>query len=154
MVAIAIIAVLGAVAVPAFTKETRKSKGGTEVGEVFAELVVREEQWRAENGSYLAAPACPSAPAVRGQNASACFASGQPWDRLRLRIDQRLQCSYEVVTGDSAGTTDPLGFAFTSPDEPWFYLVATCDLDGRPATNSRYFIASTSSDRQVQNEGQ
>jgi len=71
---------------------------------------------------------------------------------MRMHIPERLRCSYEVLTGDASGTTDPLGFTFSSPDEAWFYIVATCDLDGQPG-DSRYFIASTSSARQVQNEG-
>ncbi len=152
MVTVAIIAVLAAVAIPSFTRETRKSKGSTEVSEVFAELAVREDQWRTENGSYLAAAACPPTPSPRAQDTSACFATGEPWQRLRVRVTDPLRCSYEVVTGDTTGTNDPLGFSFTSPDEPWFYIVATCDLDGHPG-NSRYFYASTSRTRQVQDEG-
>jgi type II secretory pathway pseudopilin PulG len=152
MVTVAIIAVLAMIAVPSFTKESRKSKGSSEVSEMIAEISVREEQYRTENGGYLAAPACPAAPATRGQDASACIASGTPWDQLRLRIPERLHCSYEIVAGDGSGTVDPLGFTFSSPDEPWYYVVATCDLDGQPG-DSRYFYASTSNSRQVQNEG-
>jgi type II secretory pathway pseudopilin PulG len=152
MVTVAIIAVLAAIAVPVFTREARKSKGSTEVGEVFAEFAVRQDQYRTENGSYLASAACPAAPAVKGQDVSTCLASGGAWDKLRVRINQKLYCSYEVVVGDTTGTNNPLGFTFTSPDGPWFYIVATCDLDGRSGTNSRYFLASNSTTRQVQNE--
>ncbi|NVB79597.1 MAG: prepilin-type N-terminal cleavage/methylation domain-containing protein, partial [Kofleriaceae bacterium] len=41
MVVVAIIAVLAAIVVPTFTKESKKSKAKSEVGAMFAELGVR-----------------------------------------------------------------------------------------------------------------
>jgi type II secretory pathway pseudopilin PulG len=153
MVTVAIIAVLAAVAIPAFTKESRKSKGSTEVAEVIAELGVREDQYRTENGTYVAAAACPAAPSTRGQPSIACIASGGPWEQLRAHVPEKLHCSYEIVTGEGSGTNDPFGFSFTSPEGAWYYIVATCDLDGRASVNAVYFYASTGAQRQVRNEG-
>jgi prepilin-type N-terminal cleavage/methylation domain-containing protein len=154
MITVVVIGILAAVVVPMFTRETRKSKGSSETTAVMGELAVREEQYKLENGAYLPAAACPSTPSTAGQDASSCLTTGQPWNTLRVRLPQnKLHCSYEVVTGAGTGTTDPLGFTFSSPEGSWFYIVATCDMDGQTGTNSTYFMSSVSSEQQVQNEG-
>ena len=154
MITVAVIAILAVIAVPMFTRESRKSKGSSEVGAMFGELAVRQDQYKLENGVYLAAAACPATSSAQGQDASGCLAAGGPWDLLRVRLpSEKLFCSYEMVRGTGTGTTDPAGFTFTSPPGEWFYIVATCDLDGQSGTNTTYFMSSESAARQVLNEG-
>jgi prepilin-type N-terminal cleavage/methylation domain-containing protein len=152
MVTVAIIAVLAAIVVPSFTRESRKSKTTSEVAAMFGELSVREDQYKLENGDYLAAAACPSTTVSTGQDATGCV--GGLWNGLRVRLpQQKLICSYEIVTGTGTGTNNPAGFSFTSPAGDWFYLLATCDGDGNTAQNATYFMASTSSSIEKRHEG-
>ena len=152
MVVVAIVAILATIIVPSFSRESRNAKATSEVGAMFGELAVREDQYKLENGSYLGATACPSTTVSTGQDASSCVAGS--WNGMRVRLPQQsLICSYEIVTGTGTGTNDPGGFKFTSPSGDWFYLLATCDSDGNSAVNSTYFMASTSSAMQKKNEG-
>ena len=154
MITVAVIGVLAKIAIPAFFGESRKAKAKAEVGAMFGELAVREEQYKLENGGYLVAAACPAAPAASGQSPSACVAAGMPWNKLRVQIQEsKLFCSYEVVVGVGTGTNNPSGFVFTSPRNSWFYIVATCDMDNSPTTNSTYFVSSIDSTMQKQNDG-
>jgi prepilin-type N-terminal cleavage/methylation domain-containing protein len=155
MVVVAVIAVLAAIAIPQFTKETRRSKGSSEVGAMMAELAVREDQYKLENGEYFdPGAACPATTVTKGQAAAGCITGTGVWVPLRVRLPQEnLVCSYHVVTGTGVGTTNPGGFVFTSPAGEWFYVLATCDMDGKSTLNATYFVSSTSSKIQALNEG-
>jgi hypothetical protein len=121
---------------------------------MFAELAMREDQYKLENGAYLAAAACPSTTVRTGTSAASCVGAGGAWAPLRLRLPSpTLLCSYTVTAGTGAGTSGPTGFSFASPPGAWFYLLATCDGDGNASTNAQYFISSVASTIQVQNEG-
>lgn len=156
MIAVAVIAILALIVVPQFFRESNKTKGTTEVSSMFAELSVKEEQYKVDKGVYLAAAACPSTPTQAGSPASACVTSGSPgseWFQLRVNPpENNLRCSYEVVTGTTSGVVDPSGFTFTAPDANWYYILATCELDGKSG-NSTYFMSSIDSTIQKQNEG-
>lgn len=152
MVVVAIIAVLAAIVVPTFTTESKKSKAKSEVGAMFAELAVREEQYKLENGSYLEAAACPpGAPASTPRDIASCTAASQPWDLLRVHAPsvgkdvtkQELYCTYEITTNLSASTTPPAWGGFTPPGSnvSWFFILATCDMDSNGVT-SQYFASS------------
>lgn len=153
MITVAIIAVLAVIVVPTFTRETRKSKATSEVVAMFGEIGVRQDQYKAEHGSYFnATGACPATTVPTGQDAQSC--SSTTWSGLRLRLPQtNLICSYNIVAGTGTGTNNPGGFAFSSPPGAWYYVIATCDGDGNPATNATYFISSISSQLQKLNEG-
>jgi prepilin-type N-terminal cleavage/methylation domain-containing protein len=154
MITVAIIALLAGIAVPAFFGESRKARAKSEVTWVMAELGIREDQYRLENGAYMSAAACPAAPAPQSQDATPCIASGMPWSSLRVRLQEtKLYCSYEIVAGSGTGTNNPGGFTFTSPAGGWYYILATCDMDNNSGTNSTYFVSNISSGLQKQNEG-
>ena len=154
MITVAIIALLAGIAVPAFFGESRKSRARSEVTWVFAELGIREDQYRLENGAYLNAAPCPAAPSAVAQDATPCVATGQPWASLRVRLQEtQLYCSYEVVAGTGTGTNNPGGFTFTSPAGAWYYIIATCNMDNNTAVNSTYFVSNIDSNLQRQNEG-
>ncbi len=161
MVTVAVIAILAGIAVPMFSKESRKSKAQSEVGAVMDELAVREEQYKSENGVYLTTTACPPATSPQGTTVASlstgtgCLVSTGAWlASLRVRLDvATLYCTYTITAGSGAGTTNPSGFSFTSPVTGWFYIIATCDTDGVAATNSTYFTSSIDATLQKQNEG-
>ena len=166
MVVVIMIGILAAIAVPAFTDESRKTKANSEVSAFFAEFQTREEQYRVDVGAYLAAlTTCPASPSPSGQSITACVASGQPWGPnvgTNLPADQRLNvslpsqtafCTYKITTGSGTGTNNPNGFTFTSPTGIWYYLLATCDMDG-DGTKSTFFVSSVDSTIQKLNEGE
>jgi prepilin-type N-terminal cleavage/methylation domain-containing protein len=155
MIACAVVGVLAAIAIPQFSGESRRAKADTEIAPMFAELAVRQEQYKVDNSRYLTTAACPATPNVTGQNAESCVAAGQPWNTLRVMLPtSKLRCSYAMTTGlGDVAVTNPNGFTFASPPIPWFYLIATCDMDGVTSTTSRYFTSSVDSSIQKQNEG-
>lgn len=162
MVAVAVVGVLAYLVIPTFAKESRKSKASSEVAYMFGELAVREDQYKLEKGSYLAATACPTAlPAPTGVAVSTLQATGgcdapttSAWDQMRVRLgESKLYCQYTIATGSGTGTSAPTGFTWASPATAWYYLLATCDGDGNTTTNAQYFTASTDSTVQKLNEG-
>ncbi len=122
---------------------------------MFGELAAREEEYKAQNGTYLAAAACPSTTRPSGTSPSSCLATAQPWALLNVRVPYTtLICSYTITVGTSASTTTaPTGFSFTVPPESWYFITATCDTDGRPTLNTQYFTASNDSSTQKLNAG-
>ena len=155
MITCAVLGVLAAIAVPQFAKESRRAKADTEIAPMFAELAVREEQYKVDTGRYLTAAACPASPLAQGQTATSCVASGQPWNTMGVQLPMsKLKCSYAITTGLGDTTvTNPSGFTFVSPTTTWYYVIATCDMDGTTSTTSRYFTSSIDSSIQKQNEG-
>jgi prepilin-type N-terminal cleavage/methylation domain-containing protein len=154
MIVVVILGVLARVALPAFTAESNKSKARSEVAPMFAELANKELQYKAEKASFLTAAACPAAPAQTGQSAAACVGAGQVWNTLRVALpEQTLYCSYAITTGTSAQTpTPPAPYAMPAQASGWYYIVATCDMDGK-AGNSTYFVSSWDSKIQANAEG-
>jgi len=165
MFVVAIIAVLAAITIPLFTENSRQGKAKAEISAFFGELAVREEQYKVDRGTYLAAAACPAAASSTLQSMTGCVVSGQAWgpNVSALPAGQRLNvqlptvegfCSYLIVSGTGTGTNNPVaGFTFTSPAGPWFYIVATCDMDGSATTNAVYFASSVDPTIQATNEG-
>lgn len=134
MIVVAIIAVLAAIVIPSFTKESTRSRAKSEVHPMFAELGTREEQYKVEIGSYLAAPACPSSASNAGTDmtmAACATTAGEPWVKLRVQASEsKLSCSYLVQTGDggTAPSTDWPAWAGTAatPSTSWYFILATC----------------------------
>lgn len=165
MITVAIIAILAIIVIPQFTGETRKSKAASETAAMLGELAIRQDQFHLENARYhpcaapctatsASTPACPAVSSVHGTDAMSCIDAGGPWEPLRVRLSsEKLLCSYVLTAGEGAGTNDPSGFSFTSPPGSWFYIIATCDMDGDSAVDSTYFVSSQGSTIQKQNEG-
>jgi len=153
MVAVAVIAILAIVVIPQFTGSSRKVKAESEVTPMFAEISIRQEQWRSENGSYAALAECPTTTTPTGVAATTCSGSTE-WTALRINPPvNTLRCKYQVVTGTGTGTTNPNLFTWSSPPANWYYLLATCDSDGVTGTDSTYFVASSDAKIQKLNEG-
>ena len=82
---------------------------------MFAELSVRQEQYKVDNGSYLAAPAC--------SDPAACAA----WTKLGVKPPiPKPACSYEITAGTGGTATPPSGFTINVPAGNWYFIVATC----------------------------
>ena len=156
MITVAVIAILALIVVPTFFKESRKTKSASEVTPMMAELAVREEQYKSDNGAYLAAATCPATTTAAGTAASSCITAGTPgseWYQLRVNpVESLLRCTYEVVVGNTSGTS-VVAFGFTSPAFNWFYVLATCDMDGDSTKDATYFMSSVDSKMQSVNEG-
>jgi Tfp pilus assembly protein PilE len=120
MVTVAVIALLAAVAVPSFTRESRKSGAISEVGAMLGEMAVRQEQYKLENGVYLATPTCPASPSATGQSVASCLAADTEWTRLKLRLPtETLRCTYTTTLGTAT-----------------FRILATCQLGDATQTYS------------------
>ncbi|MBA3539929.1 MAG: prepilin-type N-terminal cleavage/methylation domain-containing protein [Deltaproteobacteria bacterium] len=156
MVTVALIGALAAIALPSFFKSSRTSKADSEISTVFAELAQKEEQYKSDsNGTYLAAAACPATPSTALQSIASCTASGQPWNTMRVSLpESQVRCSYAITAGPAAtAPVPPTGFTMVAPPTSWFFIVATCDMDGDSATNSSYFTSSVDTQIQKQNVG-
>lgn len=147
MVVVTLIGILAAVTVPSWIRESRKGRGDSEINAMFAEIAAKEEQYKVDNGVYLAATTCPSSPSSAGVDFNAsCVTTGSAWTSLRVNApESKIRCTY-VVTAGAAGTTLTPPTGFTVPNQPvgaWYYVVGTCDLDGVSTTNSTFFQSST-----------
>jgi len=142
MVVVAIIAVLAAVVIPSFMKESKRGKDKSEVSPMFAELGTRQEQYKVEAGAYLPTPAFPSAANAQGTDVTTLSAE---WTTLRVMpSSNKLMCSYTISTG--AGGTAPNTHTnwptwitdttvAVTPAVSWYFMKAACP-------SNEYFTAS------------
>jgi prepilin-type N-terminal cleavage/methylation domain-containing protein len=148
MVVVTLIGILAAVALPSFTGESRKSRGDSEVGALFGELAVREEQYAVENGKYLSTGASETStyPVTPTPSAQALSSFPTTWNTLKIRSPEAsARCGYVVIAGtktDTAGAMATTSFGFVVPAKNWFYILAHCDLDGNTAVDSYYFMSN------------
>ncbi|HMG58052.1 MAG TPA: type II secretion system protein [Kofleriaceae bacterium] len=172
MIAVVVVSILAAIALPSFFGETGKVKAASEVQPMFNDLRIRLEQFMQEHGVY---------PPTIGE--ATMYPTAQPppawdlttnplptaWTDIKVRISgtDQLLCRYTWVTGlagaltnagpiatGSATATPPVGFGFTAPTSDWYYLLAKCNMDGDPATFSWYFTSSVDASLKKLNEGQ
>jgi prepilin-type N-terminal cleavage/methylation domain-containing protein len=164
MVVVAIIAVLAVIVVPQFTREAHKTKGKSEVTPMFAELATKEETYKAEVGTYLAAAKCPTAPTPSGYVfVTSCKTTASAWESLRVNPPEKtMRCAYTIVVGPAATTfTPPLTFlnsqgaaaAEPTPAQSWYYITAECDENGQGGTNATYYMSSMDPTIQTLNSG-
>src|SRR5262245_13092259 len=102
MVVVAIIAVLAAIAIPSFFRESSKAKADAEVGAMFAELRVRQEQYHLENGRYLSTGTGESDtwPATPNRAKQPILPLPTSWTSLRMiPSEQKVACSYVTIAG-------------------------------------------------------
>lgn len=154
MVVVAIIAVLSMLVIPSWARTSRKSKAKSEVAAMFAELRYKQEAYKLDNNVYLTAPVCPATPSAHAQDATSCVANGTAWDTLRVQLPtQYLYCTYQVTKGTASNTpSPPTGFTMAQPATSWYFIVATCNMDGTGG-NSEYFTSSVDTTIQTTNEG-
>jgi prepilin-type N-terminal cleavage/methylation domain-containing protein len=166
MIVVAIIAILAAIVVPTFFRESNKTRSISEVNPVFTEMANKIEQYKSETGKYVNTTslqngtpvACPSVPSKNGIDpfSETC---GTVWTLLRIAPpNPKLRCSYELQVGEAGDTYDgslPTGITFTAPATiGWWTLLATCDADnqGVSSTNGKFFMSSVNTEIQKVNE--
>jgi prepilin-type N-terminal cleavage/methylation domain-containing protein len=144
MVAVVVMGILAALVLPSWGREKDRGSAKSEVVAVFAELTQKEMSYQTASGYYYAAAACPSSSTGVAQAASACTGSGGAWEALALELPQSsLYCSYKITTGTSSQTPmPPSGFSMPQPATTWFFISATCKLNG---TTYKYFTSSVDS---------
>ena len=154
LIAVAIVAVLAAIAIPTFSGTSNKAKGAAEVATYFQDFRTRMEQYQQERGVYPATLGeAAFHPATPGAQKQSIFPLPAAWTGLRLRPSGStdVYCGYTWATGlpdDSANigpiaaAAAPGGFGFTAPATTWYYLLARCNLDGTGGF-SYYFTDST-----------
>ena len=157
MIVVAVIAILAAIGIPAFLRQSTKVKASSEVTPMMAEFAMKLDQYKVENGAYPATvDTCPALPTSAGTATSTCLALTSWGTTLRINPPQTLlRCSYAVTTGTAtATTTAPTGFTWAVPPSAWYFIVAECDSDGGGgSTNAKYFMASNNTAIQKVNEG-
>lgn len=163
MITIVVVAILAGIGVVAYEKVTDSAHADAEVARLFTELSMREDQYYAENGTYLSTGTgeddkWPAAPASEG-GPNALTPLPATWQALAVNPDSgSAYCSYVVIAG-AAGDPSNLGakaadFGLTTaPAKDWFYVLAECDFDGDSTLNSFYFKRSSASVTQSENEG-
>lgn len=176
MIVVAIIGILSTLAVFAYRKVTGSTEVETEVAAIFAELRVRQEEYHAEEGTYLSTsdnedtvfpPAAPVAPGEAPIDIGPLLSAGtmdgttpaDRWHQLRMKPRKmQLRCGYVAIAGPGGGGA--IGgrasgdFNMTTvPESNWYYLLARCDADGDSATDSYYFARHDREDVAVKDKG-
>lgn len=164
MIVVVVIGVLAAIAIPMFTRTTRKAKGEAEVAPYFQDFRIRMDQHQQEHGVYPPTlgegTLHPAAPGAQKQSLLPLPAA---WTAIRLRPSGStdVYCGYTWATGLAndganigpiAAAVAPGGFGFTAPATNWYYLLAKCNLDGVGGF-SYYFTDSADTSIRKLNEG-
>lgn len=143
MVVVAIIAILAVIVIPAWTKESQKAKADTEVASMMTEIASKQELYKSEhNGAYLdISTACPSAETPAGADWNTNCASTTGWTTLHVSApDKTMYCTYQTRYNQAA----PSGFSLpTGIQQPYFWILATCDMDNNTGTTSAQFFRSS-----------
>jgi len=163
LIVVVVVGILAAIAIPQFTRQQQKAKS-SEVPGMFAAIKQAQHAYKAEYGLFL------STGASESDVYPALLASGEPkkkkwepdtsskWYELGVRPpDYYLYCGY-VTLGGSAGTVPPGTngvkiFGNQTPQRPWFYIMASCDLDGNPSVNTTFLTSSERTDVIEMNSG-
>ena len=148
MVVVAVIAVLAAVAVPMFMAETREASGDAEVTAMFTELGLKESEYRLENGVYFSTGASEAATFPLTPTASAQSLATPPATWTTLKVvppENTAKCGYVVIAGLANAAPGAIAsgtFGFAAPKQPYYYILAHCNLDGSSAKDGYYFQSS------------
>lgn len=169
MIVVAIVGILSGLAVYTFSRSSTHTKFEAEVNAIFAEIMIRQEEYEAENGTYLSTnsssnetPTFPAAPTASGDAAFDLNSATLPAEWIQLRFRPRksaIYCGYTAVAGDPATGNTPgaIASAFgmaAAPDYNWFYVIAQCDYDGDGAPYTEYFMRGDIEGTLIRNKGQ
>ena len=157
---VAIIGVLAAIVIPNWARTARNKKYDPEVTAMFTEISTREAQYKQEqgNGTYLTVAQCPSAPDPSGIDFNTtCVTSGSDWAKMGVNpSDSSIRCTYEITTGLDGDAPVPPGACLAAPASlagSWYYVVATCDMDGNGGTDATFCISSWNNQQSNANYG-
>lgn len=164
MIVVVIIAILAAIIIPSFLSQSKKAKGSSETSAMLAEILGKEQAYRAENNAYLDATLCPGTPPTSDQDfrANCMDGSTKPWDKLRVNpTESKLRCSYQTQSYASGTVPSTVGLASCckassstyASAESFVVVYAKCDIDGDGSKYSEYQISSVDSTLCPCNEG-
>lgn len=164
MIVVVIIAILAAIIIPNFLTQSKKAKGSSETSAMLAEILGKEQAYRAENNAYLDAALCPSTPPTSDQDfRSNCMdGSTKDYDKLRVNpTESKLRCSYQAksyASGTVPSSTTIASCCKASSStyasaESFVIVYAKCDIDGDGAHWSEYQMSSVDSTICKCNEG-
>ncbi len=152
MIVVVLIAILAAIAIPSFMRESNKVKGEAEVQPFLTEIANKQEAFSQGNGVYLSvatwAPVAPNALTAHKQS----FVQPADWAPLRISPpNETTRCTFITHAGDSSAPAGPLadaelaacGISYDPPPVNYYYVLANCDLNGN-GVQSCYMISSDS----------
>jgi type II secretory pathway pseudopilin PulG len=150
MIVVALIGILAAVVIPSWVSTSRNKKYDPEISAMMTEISTREAQYRTEggNGSYLLAATCPSVTYPNGSDFNTnCVTGATAWVTLRVvPTDSLIRCQYGITVGANGTTpTTPPAACIAAPSNltgAWYYILATCDMDGNGGTNATFCMSS------------
>jgi type IV pilus assembly protein PilA len=158
-IVVAVIAVLAAVAVPQFMSSKNEGQEESEVSGMFTALSIAEAQYKLENGVYFStggseSATFPATPSNTPQNVSGAPAT---WTTLKVTAPfSTVVCGYVVIAGaanQAPGAIASSKFGFAAPKQPYFYVLARCNLDRNSGVDAYYFESSVSATIKSINEG-
>ena len=171
MVVVAIVGALAAVAVVTFGGTQRKGKAKAEVSAIFAEIKLKQAQHFLEFGEYGDCGAgdntegnmFPATPAANG-NRTPTPTFPPAWQALGINPARpALYCSYTCVhnlanIATNVGTLADTHFGFGTSTpvpaaDPWFYILAHCNMDGDTSVDAYYFTYSADDELYFVNQG-
>lgn len=126
LIAVAIVGILAAIAVPAFIGQMRRAQM-LDAFRMIDAIRIAEVTWYGRHNQYLAVGFNPAA-TPRGTTLIPWDTTDPGWRRLGVVSDGPQRFQYRVLAG---GPSDPPPGGVTLPaDEPWFVVQALGDLDG------------------------
>ena len=155
MAVVAIVAILAAVVIPSWIRDSNKSKSRQEVAAMFAELAQKEEAYHGDFNTYLNASQCPASPSQQPVDFSSCLTG----NLATLRVappEMKLACTYQIVTGAAGANPNPTligSLAVTNPATSWYILYAQCKESAVSSANAQYMMSNLDTTIQSLNEG-
>ncbi|MBU1240088.1 prepilin-type N-terminal cleavage/methylation domain-containing protein [Myxococcota bacterium] len=156
LIVVIVVGILAAIAIPQFSRQQQKAKT-SEVPGMFAAIKQSQHAYKAEYGRFLSTGTSESDvyPALLG--------SGEPkkkkwepgtstnWYQLGVQPpDYYVYCGYVTLSGSAgdvpSGVNGVKSFRNQTPQKPWFYIMAHCDLDGNSAVNTMFVTSSERTD--------
>jgi prepilin-type N-terminal cleavage/methylation domain-containing protein len=149
-VVVAVIAVLASVAIQQFMSDEREATADSEVNAMFTELGLKEQEYKLENGVYFSTGATEAAtfPTVPGKAPQSLAAAPATWTTLKVLAPPTARCGYVVIAGLASAAPGALAsgtFGFVAPKQPYYYVLAHCNLDGDATKDGYYFQSSVDS---------
>jgi prepilin-type N-terminal cleavage/methylation domain-containing protein len=150
-IVVAVISVLASVAIPQFMTDKNGGESDAEVSAMFTALSIAEAQYKLENGVYFSTGGSESTtfPATPGKAPQSLTPPPATWAALKVTPPSvTAYCGYVVIAGaanQAPGAMASTKFGFTAPKQPYFYILAHCNMDGDASADAYYFQSSVSS---------
>ena len=154
LIAVAVVGILTAVAVPSFNSYLQRSRVAEGVS-FLGDIKQREESYRSEFGQYCAAGWNPATQPTAGNRGAfdATLETTSPeasWPQLGAAPDGPTMFSYRVRIGNPGVAPSPAVTGMGTPGDFWFVAEANGNLDG----DSTFFFMQSFSTSSIVNFGE